>query len=341
MLDALLQGFRMLRRGWGLVVLLLVVNVFTAALLAGPLTSRLSADLRNTGAAARMVQGFDMPWWETWSDRQSGWIASFGPDLFGIGFAVRNQALLLRGNLPGGLFVQGQTGGGDNETEEGGDLDPVLLGLGVLYLVVQIFLMGGLLGVFRGAQGTWTVRGLLHGSGFYFGRLLRVALVGLVADGIVFALNVPFARWVDHRAAETVSESTAMAWLLGRYALLLAALFAVSMVSTCAKVIVVVEERASALLAWLSALAFCLAHLRKTAGIYLGLALLGVVLLGAWHAVDGLWSPTGYKSQVVTLLLAEALVFGRIALRLWLFASQTALYRRVGLPQGAVQGAVA
>ena len=55
------------------------------------------------------------------------------------------------------------------------------------------------------------------------------------------------------------------------------------------------------------------------------------MLLGLWSVVDSAWVTTGYKTQIVTLLLAQALMFGRIALRVGLQASQIALYRRLAL----------
>jgi hypothetical protein len=95
----------------------------------------------------------------------------------------------------------------------------------------------------------------------------------------------------------------------------------------------VLEERSSAILAWLSALGFCAANLVRAVGHYLGVVLLGVLLLGAWSVLDGLVATTGYKTQLVTLLLAQGLVVGRIALRLSIFAGQMALYRsRTSVP---------
>ena len=79
----------------------------------------------------------------------------------------------------------------------------------------------------------------------------------------------------------------------------------------------------------LSSLAFCLGHLRRTAGHYLAVVvLLPAVLLALWGALDGAWQTTGYKTQLVTLLLAQALVAGRIFLRLALLGGMVALYRR-------------
>ena len=332
MLYALVQGWRLLRRSFGLAVLLLVVNLATAAMLAAPMALLLRRDLHHTQSAENMMYGFDFPWWSQWSDGQSGWPASFGPDVFGAGFAFRNLDLLLRGALPGNLFGR--------RAEDGSlPLDPVILALGAAYLLVQTFLAGGILATLRGAVGAWTVRGLLHGAGFYFGRMLRIALVALVAAGIVFALNAPFARWADGRARESVSESSAMAWLLGRHAVLLLALFFVNLVSGYAKAIVVLEERSSAVLAFVSGLSFCLRHFRKTFGHYLAVAAAGVVFLGVWRIADGAYTTTGYKTQLVTFVLLEALVLSRIALRVMLMGGQLALYRRLAAPEALASAA--
>lgn len=324
MISAIRRGFDAVSRNRGLVALVWAVNLATAAILAVPMAALLERDLRNTELAANMMYSFDYGWWSAWHDGQKGWTASFAPDILGTGFAFKNVDLLLRGELPARLFVPR---GGDDEEAAGTGLDPVILGLGVLYLVVQTFLAGGLLGVFRSPQGGWTVRGLLHGSGFYFGRLLRVAALGLVAFAIVFALARPFNRWVDDRAVAAVSESTALAWSLSRYALLFAALAFVHMLSSYAKVIVAVEERSSAVLAWVSALGFCLANLRRTVAPYVVVGLAAVVLLLVWKALDASVDTVGYRTQLLTLALGQAFVLGRIGLRLWLLASQVALYR--------------
>ena len=78
--HALSQGFRRLARSAGLVPLLLLVNLGSAALLAVPLARTLESDLQHKDAAREMMHGFDFPWWSQWSDAQRGWTASFAPD---------------------------------------------------------------------------------------------------------------------------------------------------------------------------------------------------------------------------------------------------------------------
>jgi hypothetical protein len=331
-LYALVQGWLLLRRSFGLAVLLLVVNLATALMLAAPLAGILRQDLHHKQASETMMYGFDFPWWSQWSDGQSGWTRSFGPEIFGVGFAFRNLELLLKGVVPGNLFARPAAEGPPA-------VDPLILGVGLAYLLVQTFLAGGILSALRGVQGTWTVRGLLHGAGFYFGRFVRVALLALGAAWLVFALNTPLAGWADARARESVSETAAMAWLIGRHVLLLLALLFVSLVSGYAKAIVVVEERSSALLAFVSALSFCMRNGLRTFGHYLVVVLLGLLLLAGWRLLDGAYPTTGYKTQLVTFALFQLFVLARVALRVMLMGGQLALYRRLAAPEALASAA--
>jgi hypothetical protein len=324
MVHAFREGFRRLGRSYGLVFVVLATNLGLAAILAVPLQARLTQDLKNREAGGNNLYGFDAAWWGAWSHRQSGFARDLGPEIFGAGFAFRNLELLLQGRLPLGLFRRPD---GDDAPSGGTRIDPLILGLGATYLLLQTFLAGGLLGVFRARSGAWTMRGLLHGAGFYFGRLFRVTVIGLLVAWVIFRLNAPFARWADHMARESVSETTALAWAFGRHLLLLLALLLAHVVSSYAKAIVVVEERASALLAWVSAVGFCLRRAPAVLGHYFAVALLTLFALWLWTRLDALFVTTGYKTQLLALLLMQSFVVARIALRLGLLAGQTALYR--------------
>lgn len=320
MLTSLASGFRSLRRNPGLVLLVLLTNLALALVLAAPLALQLESDLAHRGASSRMMYSFDFDWWAEWSPQQEGPAAALSPDILGTGFAFRNLELLLRGVLPAGLFARG----------ERLSLDPTILGVGALYWLLQVFLTGGIIGVFRAPQGGFSVRGLVHGSGFYFGRILRVSLLALAAAGAVFALNAPFARWVDGLAGEAVSGRSASALVLGRHALLLVALLLLHMVSSHAKVLVVREERLSAALAFLSSLGFCARRFRAAFGQYLAFAGASLLLLALFGVLDGGLVVVGYKTQLVALVVFEAFVAARIALRLSLLASQVELQQALG-----------
>lgn len=296
------------------------MNLGLAAVLAVPLAGALEEGLAHRDAAQNMLTGFDYGWWSAWSERQTGAAGDFGPEILGAGFVFRNLELLLGGQLPARLFAPAPASGPAR-------VDGVILAVGVLYLVVQTFLAGGLLGVLRTPAAGWTVRGLMHGSGFYAGRMFRLLVLTLLVDGLVFALHAPLARFAVSRAREAVSENAALVWLFGHHALLLLALLAVHLLAGYAKAIVVVEERSSALLALLSALGFCGRNPARTASHYAAVLLLGVVLVAAWSGLDGLVPVSGYRTQLVWLILAQGFVGLRLFLRVALAGGQVALYR--------------
>ena len=318
MLTSLRDGCRAVGLNWGLVVLVLVTNLGVALVVAAPLALQLDHDLLHRGASSAMMYGFDYDWWSRWSEQQQGPQTSLSPDIFGTGFALKNFELLLKGWLPVGLLARG-----------GGvpPVDPVILGLGLLYLVLQAFLTGGFVSVFRRPRGGWTLRGLVHGCGFYFGRMLRLSLLALAAAWLLFALNAPFARWLDRVAREAVSGRSAVLLTLGRHALLLVALLLLHMVVSHARVLVVREERLSVVLAALSSLGFCARRLAAAFGQYLCIAAAGLALVAVFGLVDSWLVVVGYKTQLIALVLFEAFVAARIALRLWLVASQVELQR--------------
>ena len=323
---AFVDGLQAARRAWGLSVLLLAINSAAAGLLAVPLALRLEHDLRNNESAETMLYGFDYPWWSQWSDAQPGWTASFAPDIFGTGFVVKNLDLLLKGELPAGAFRFTEA---PDPSAGIPRLDALILAVGALYWLIHTLLSGGVLAILRGTPSAWTGRALIHGAGFHAGRFLRLSALALLLAGGVFVVNAPVADWVQDRARHAVSERTALAWLLGRHAALLLALLLVHLLSSYAKVILVLEERSSAALALLSSAGFCLGHFRRVAAHY-GLVLVSLLgLLASWAALDARWVTIGYRTQAVTLLLAEGLMLGRLALRLSLTTGQMALYRRL------------
>ena len=318
-MSSLGAGFRSLGRNWGLVALVLAANAAFALVVAVPLAIQLEGDLAGRGASSTMMYGFDYDWWAEWSEGQVGPPSGLTPGLLGAGFVFRDVDLLLRGALPMGVLRPGRLG-----------VDPTVLALGALYLLLQVFLAGGILGVFRGPRGGWTVRGLVHGAGFYFGRLLRVSLLALAAAGVLFAANVLVGRRVDDLAREAVSGRTAVVLVLGRNALLLLGLLLVHMASSYAKVLVVCEERLSAGLAFLSSLGFCARNLAAAAGQYACVLAAGAAAVALFGAVDAALPVVGWRTQIVALALFEAFVGARIALRLGLLASQVELHAARG-----------
>lgn len=330
-----LYGLRLAGRSWGLGVLLLAGNLALAAVLAVPLAVMLEADLHERPSGAAMMDGFDYPWWSRWADTRTGFESSLSPDILGAGFAFKNLDLLAKGALPAGLFVLP-----DAEGRRRPVLDPLLLVLGAAALVAHNFLAGGVLAVLRQAQGRWTVRAFLHAGGFYFGRFLRIALLMLALTALLYAAYGPLARIMEGRAREAVSERTAMAWLGARLLVLLTGLGLVFLVSAYARIVTVLEDRASAVLAVLTAISATFRTLRHSAPVALLAMASWAVLVALWAAFESRYATTGYASQLVALAAMQAFLLARILLRVTLLGGLMTVYRRDGT-RGVARAAAA
>jgi hypothetical protein len=111
---------------------------------------------------------------------------------------------------------------------------------------------------------------------------------------------------------------------------MLLALLLVHMVSSFAKVVVVREERTSAVLACLSGLSFCARNAAAALGQYVVAGALGVALVLVFVLLDSRLDVSGWRSQLLAFALFEAVLAGRIAIRLSLLASQLELHRGRG-----------
>jgi hypothetical protein len=321
MIAALRAGLLAAWRSRSLALLLLAWNASTALLLAAPLAIVLDRDLTNRGAGPRLVEGFDYDWWRRFSAGRSGFGSSFRPDMLGAGFVFRNLEALVEGRLPGHLFAD------DDEAASGPE--PLVLGLGAGYFLVQTLLAGGILSTLRAPRGGFVPRAFAHACGHYVGPMARVTTLALALDALVFLLGRPLAAWCDGLAREALTEASAFAWSLACHALVLAALLSVHLASGYAKALIVLEERRSAALALLSALGFLAERFRIVVGHFAAVVLLGIGVVTAFVAGDGLLPVTGYRTQLVALAMMQSFVLLRISLRLALAGGQLHLLRRL------------
>jgi hypothetical protein len=93
-------------------------------------------------------------------------------------------------------------------------------------------------------------------------------------------------------------------------------------------VLVVREERLSAVLALASSAGLCLRRFASAFGQYAVVFLFALVLLAVFAFVDARLAVTGYRTQLLAFVFFELFVAARIALRLGLLASQLELQER-------------
>jgi hypothetical protein len=193
------------------------------------------------------------------------------------------------------------------------------------YGLVWVLLWGGVLDAFaHGAGG----RGLIGGATAHLFPMLKLSLVALCAYVLVFLVLHPILfRWIfGVVTADLASERVAFAIRVAFYALLVLPLAAISLTIDYARVQTVLFERRRTFDALAASAQFIR---RRAASVVVLLAASGLCfagLLSGYWAFDRL--TRGAPSLRSVVVVGQAYILGRLALRLCYAAAQVRLAQR-------------
>jgi len=204
------------------------------------------------------------------------------------------------------------------------DLTFTVGGAVFLTVLLNVFFAGGLVAVFHSEDRTFHFPKFFAGSGTYFLRFLRLAILSFAA---LFGLAQAKARFLDPyverlRAAAT-SDWTALLHEWWPAILVLVLTSFVVLVADYAKVRTVVEGRRSALFAFFSALGLVLGNPRRTVGLFIAIALLEAFALAVFTAVQRFAGDVRSGAALLaSVVLSQALVTTRLGFRALHFAGE-------------------
>lgn len=301
------------RDGWGRVwrAPMVLVGVFVVTLLAvvpfGLVLERtIAGSLGSSLDGQVMATGVSGEWWDRFSaEVATGFERTFSPTVIGGAAVLDNLSRFLdNGGLPLGL-----------------------VGLEVVYLVVWVFLIGGIFDRFARMR-PLRPQGFFAACGTWFPRFLRLGIIAWLGYALLFWhvhgwLFRDVYGWATH---DMTVERTAFVLRLALYAVFVALVCFWNLVMDYAKVRAVVEDRRSMLGAFLAGWRFVVGHPLKTAGLY---ALNGAVFL----VVAGLYvafapGAAGFgRAAWLAFLIGQVYVLARLAVKLAFYASAISLYQ--------------
>jgi hypothetical protein len=287
----------------GMVLLIWMVGVVVALPAAVAMTSNLDDSFGGSLTADRMAGGFHMAWWWEHEAQADAFEKTFRPSIVGVGAMLDN----LESWLTGELFARAA----------------VLVALGLVYVLVWSFLLGGVLARFNGGD-----ERMLAAGGRYFFRFARLAILSAALYWLVYRLNRRLYVWVIESTREATAESTVLGYSLVAFGVTALLLILIHVSFGYAKVAVVVDGRVSMLGAALRGIGFTLAHPLRTFALCLFFGVAGVLGLAlyAWVA-PGAGSST-FGGLLYAFLLGQLFLIGRLVLHLSLLGSQLELYRQ-------------
>jgi len=285
----------------GVWALTLLVSVPMAAAMRGMLAQHLGASLAGDTAAS----GVNYDWMQEFSDQAAGLGVTFRPAIVGFGAVVDNLSAFI-----------------DN-TER----PIVIVGAATVYIVLWIFVAGGIIDRYARDRATRTV-GFFASSGVFFFRFLRLAAAQWIVYAVLFgSLHAQlFNRLYPDLVHEVTVERTAFAVRLALYLVFGGLVAACATVFDYAKVRAVVEDRRSMLSAIAEAIGFIGRNAAPAASMFLANFGLFAIVVGLYAIVAPGAGRTG-ASMWLGFAVGQLYVVARLWVKLVFWASETALFQ--------------
>jgi hypothetical protein len=303
--DALRDGIARVNRAPVILACVFLVTLLTALPLSMVMRDALRAHLGDSLVAEQVAQGVNVQWWNEFTAQTGTLGQTFRPSIIGFAAVLDNLSALADG-----------------------DVRPSpLLWLGAAYLLLWLFLTGGILDRYARVRPTRSHE-FFTACGVYFVRFLRLAPFLALAYYVLFGVVHPllFDRVFLELTREVTVERTAFLVRLGLYVIFGVLLVAIGIVFDYAKVRAVVEDRRSMIGAIGAGARFARRNAAAVVTLYLLTAcLFAVVLLvyafvapGSGSSGPGFW---------LGIAIAQVYLLARLWIRLVFFASETALFQ--------------
>jgi hypothetical protein len=303
--QALRDGIGRVNRAPVVLACVFGVTLLTALPFSVIMRDALRQHLGNSMAAGTAAGGVNSQWWTEFAGQADGLEETFTTTVIGFAAVLDNISTLL-----------------DGESRPSS-----ILWLGAGYLLLWLFLSGGILDRYARARPTRSYE-FFTACGVYFARFLRLAPIVALTYYALFAYIHPllFNDLYGLATRDLTAERAGFFWRVGFYVLFVALLVAANIVFDYAKVRAVVEDRRSMIGAIAAGLRFVRRNFAGVARLYVLSGALFIMVLFLY----ALMAP-GAGSAGVTMWLAFGLsqlyLLARLWVRLVFFASEISLFQ--------------
>jgi hypothetical protein len=299
------DGARRVARAPAIVVGVWLVTTLISLPLALSLRTELMNHLGTSLAAESAAEGVNYEWMQEFADQATGLGATFRPTVIGFGAVLDNLSAFMDASAR----------------------PIVVIGAAATYLIVWLFLAGGIIDRYARDRPTGT-HGFFSASGGFFFRFVRLAIVMGVVYGLLFGVVHAwmFDRLYTRLVRNVNVERTAFLIRAGLYLVFGLLLAAANLIFDYAKVRAVVEDRRSALGAVTAAVHFVRRYAPAAVGVYA----MNVTVFGLTLAIYALIAPRAGGTggmMWVGFAIGQLYVLMRLCVKLMFWASQTSLFQ--------------
>lgn len=304
-LHALKEGIGRVNRSPVMIASVFLVTLLSAVPMSVLMRDALQAHLGDSMIAEQVARGVNVQWWSEFTAQAGTLGQTFQPSIIGFAAVLDNLSAFA----------------------DGASRPAPVVWMGAVYLLVWLFLTGGIIDRYARARRTRSHE-FFMACGVYFVRFLRLAPFIAAAYYVLFAVVHPLLleQAFAELTRDVAAERTAFMVRLGLYAAFGALLLTVSIVFDYAKVRAVVEDRRS----MIGAIGAGARFARRNAASVLMLYLTAGALFLALLALYALAAPGGGSNGAgvwAGILVGQLYLAGRLWIRLVFLASETVLFQ--------------
>jgi hypothetical protein len=208
-------------------------------------------------------------------------------------------------------------------------LPNILIMVGIIYVLIQVFLMGGIFEVLNSEARKNHFIDYFYGCVRYFFRFFKVFLITLVCYGGLYYLNQIYIKYIQVITYSTESQFVIMAANIIRY-LLIAAIFGVlNIIFDYVRIRIVVHQSYETLKdLWLT-FKFLIKNFWTVSSLFWMVACSGLVIFLLYSLIDNFFNPTSYLTIILLIFIRQFYLIGKIWVKLLFCSCQLELYKEI------------
>lgn len=208
-------------------------------------------------------------------------------------------------------------------------LPNILIIVGIIYVLIQVFLMGGIYEILNSEARRNHFIDYFYGCVRYFFRFFKVFLIALICYGGLYYLNQIYIKYIQVITYSTESQWVIIAANSIRY-LLIAALFGImNIIFDYVRIRIVVHQSYDTFKdLWLT-FKFLIKNFWQVSSLFWLIVAIGLVIFILYTLVDNFLNPTSYLTIILLIFIRQFYLIGKIWVKLLFSSCQLEFYKEI------------
>lgn len=195
-----------------------------------------------------------------------------------------------------------------------------------IYILVQIFYIGGLITIFNFPEKNHTVD-FFFGGVKYWLRFTKIVLISLVFFMIAFTIHDYLGLLIEWGFAETENQMADFIFRLARYSLLVLFIGLITLVSDYTKVHMALVDTTKIFPSISEAVIFIKHNFNKVFTVFLIIACLGAAGAVLYNLLEAFIPRTPFYFLILSFIVQQMLIIFRLFIRMYFCATEVMLYK--------------